>query len=222
MPLPATAQSMASPSRLLLLLGLLLAGGAQAAEMFCCQDPHTGRRVCGDALPDQCRGKPYRVLDGAGNVIREVEGALTPEQKAQRAAQEKQRKAEEAALKEQRRMDQALLDTYGSLQDIDIARDRAVGLTQEAIQRAEAKIAEIRQRRKKWENEAEFYKKGNLPPEVDKGLREADYELRAYGNLLESKNKELEQIRRKYDEDRRRFLDITAGGRRTLPPPPPQ
>lgn len=208
---------MASPKQLLLLAGWLLAGGAQAVEMYCCQDPHSGRRVCGDGLPEQCRGKPYKVLDGAGNVIREMEGALTPEQKAQRAAQEKQRRAEEAALKEQRRKDQALLDTYGSLQDIDIARDRAVGLTQETIKQTETKIAELRAKRKKWEDEAEFYKKGNLPDDVDKGLRETNYELRAYLSLLDSKNKELELIRARYDEDRKRFLEVTAGGRR--PPP---
>lgn len=209
---------MASLKHFLPVVGLLIAGGAQAIEMYCCQDPHSGRRVCGDSLPEQCRGKPYKVLDGAGNVIREKEGALTPEQKAQRAAEEKQRREEEALMREQRRKDQALLDTYGSLQDLDIARDRSLGLTQEAIQQAEDKIAELLVKRKKWADEAEFYKKGNLPAEVDRNLRESDYELRAYRALVENKQKELEQIRRKYDEDRKRFLEIKAGVRRPVAP----
>lgn len=212
---------MASLARPLLVLSLLaVAGSAQAANMYCCQDPGSGRRVCSDNLPEQCRGRPYKILDGAGNIIREVEAPLTPEQKAQRAAEEKRRKEEEAIAREQRRKDQALLDTYGSLQDIDIARARSEGLAKDAIRQTEEKIANLRQQRKKWENEAEFYKKGNLPPEVDKGLREADYELRAYTRLLESKTKDLETIRAKYDEDRRRFLDITGGYRRPSPPVP--
>jgi len=209
---------MVSPLKFLLLAGLLpLAGVASAADLICCHDPANGRRICSDSLPEQCRGRPYQILDSGGNVVREVEGALTPEQKAQRAAEANRRKLEEAAAREQRRQDQALLDTYGSLQDIEVARTRSEGLAREAIQQAQEKIATLRQQRKKWENEAEFYKKGTLPPDVEKGLRESDYELRAYATLLESKTKELEQIHSKYDEDRRRYMSITSGNRRSPP-----
>ena len=223
MPWPATVPSMASATKAALLVFALLgmAGATQAANMYCCQDPNSGRRVCSDNLPEQCRGRPYRILDGGGNLIKEVEAPLTPEQKAERLAEEKKRRQEEAAIREQRRKDQALLDTYGSLQDIEVARTRSEGLAKEAIRQTEEKISLIRQQRKKWENEAEFYKKGNMPPEVEKGLREADYELRAYTTLLESKTKELDLIRAKYEEDRRRYLDITSG-RRYAPPVVPQ
>lgn len=206
------------PRNTLVALALLTAFAAQGSNLYCCPDPVTGRRVCSDNLPEQCRGKPYRIIDGAGNVIKEVEGALTPEQKAQRAAEAKRQKELEAAAKEQRRKDQALLETYGSLQEIDNARAYAEAEVQEAIRQTEARIAAARKERKRWEEEAEFYKKKTLPPEVDKGLRNGDYEIKAQTELLEAKKRDMELVRQKYAEDRRRFIDIVGSGRRVPPP----
>src|SRR5574343_1156802 len=90
----------------------LLATSAQGAnEFYCCHDPSSGRRICGDTLPEQCRGRAYRVLDSGGNIVKEVGAALTPEQKAELALENKRRKQLEDASREQRRRDQALLDT---------------------------------------------------------------------------------------------------------------
>ena len=61
------------------LLVLLAVGSAQAAsEFYCCQDPANGRRVCGDTLPEQCRGRAYRILDSGGNIVKEVGAPLSP------------------------------------------------------------------------------------------------------------------------------------------------
>lgn len=204
-------------------LGLLLlaADGAQAAstpagDLYCCQDPATGRRSCGDSLPEQCRGRPYKVLDSAGNVIKEVGPPLTAEQKAQVAAEAERRKQEEAAQREQRRKDQALLATYSSVQDIDQARTRSENDVQEAIKQAEAKIASLRQQRRKFESEASFYRNKPLPPEVAKGVKDNDSEVRTYADLIEGKKADLELIRAKYDEDKRRYLQL-SGGQRLAP-----
>jgi hypothetical protein len=70
------------------------------------------------------------------------------------------------------------------------------------------KIDEAKQRRKKFEDEAEFYKKRTLPPEVDKGLKDADYEIQAQENLIASKQKEFDIIKTKYDDDKRRYLEV--------------
>ncbi len=197
-----------------LLLGSV---GVQAANLYCCQDPASGRRVCADGLPEQCRGKPYRILDSAGNVVKEVEGALTPEQRAQRAADAKRQRELDEAARIQRRKDQALLETYGSLDDIETARQRAESEVQEAIRQTEQRIAAVQKERKRWADEAEFYKRRTLPADVDSGLRNADYEIKAQTELLDAKQRELELVRKKYDEDRRRFIDIQANTRRTHP-----
>ncbi|MBS1189974.1 MAG: hypothetical protein H6R10_1766 [Rhodocyclaceae bacterium] len=193
-------------------LALWSATAAQGANMLCCQDPTTGRRACGDSLPEQCRGRAYKILDGAGNVIKEVGPPMTAEQKAQAAAEAQRKKEAEAAQQEQRRKDQALLATYSSVADIDQARDRSMAGVQEAIKQTEGKVTALKQKRKKLEGELEFYKNKPVPPEITKGIQDIDYDLKAQQGLIDAKKAELEKIRAKYDEDKRRYMDL-AGGR---------
>lgn len=188
---------------------LCLSGEVMAVgNFFCCNDTN-GKQVCGDILPQACIGRPHREVGENGMTIRHIEAPLTAEQRAQRAAEEERRKVEEEQRKEQQRKDQALLNTYGNEKDIEVMRQRAEADVYQSIKNAESKIAEIRILRKKYENEAEFYKKKALPPEVQKGLRDADYEIKAQESVIEAKKKELDIIRAKYDDDKRRFLDLT-------------
>lgn len=202
-----------------LVAGLGLAGAAQAVpgNLYCCSDPSTGRQICADLLPLQCRGHAYRILDANANLVREVEAPLTPEQKAQRAAEAQRKKQEEEAVREQRRKDQALLDTYSTYDDINRAQQRAELDVTQAIRNAEVKIAEVRKSRKKFENEAEFYKNRSLPPDVAKGMREADYEIKAQTELITAKKREMDLIKGKYDADRRRYQELTSSARRAWP-----
>lgn len=201
--------STATLRRLLLAVLLGLGGSASAAaNLYCCLDA-AGKQVCGDILPQACYGRAYREVGASGRTTRTVEAPLSAEQRAQRAAQEAQRQADEAILREQQRQDQALLNTYGSEKDIEMMRARALDEVQKSILAAQAKIAELRAKRKKFENEAEFYKKKPLPPEVQKGLRDTDAELKAQELVIEAKQRESEAIRVKYDDDKRRYLNLS-------------
>ena len=203
---------MSSPQAklLALLLATLTGTSALAAgNFFCCNDA-SGKQVCGDILPQACYGRAYRELGSNGQTIRTVDAPLTAEQRSQREAEEEKRKREEEKRKEQQRKDQALLNTYGNEQDIELMRKRAEGDVLKAITNAEKKIVEIRQQRKKFENEAEFYKKKTLPHEVQKGLADADSDINSQEVFIAEKKKELEGIRAKYDEDKRRFVELIS------------
>lgn len=187
------------------LLVLLAVGSAQAAsEFYCCQDPANGRRVCGDTLPEQCRGRAYRILDSGGNIVKEVGAPLSPEQKAELILENKRRKQLEDAGREQRRRDQALLDTYTTAEDIDLAQKKAEADVNLAIQATNERIATAQKKRKKFADEAEFYKKKALPPELEKDLRAIDHEIRLQQELIALKQKEFDTIKAKYDADRKR------------------
>ena len=185
-----------------------------AGTLFCCADT-SGKQVCGDLLPQACYGRAYRELGDNGRTLRNVEAPLTAEQREARTAEEEQRKVEAAALKEQQRKDQALLNTYASEKDIEAMRLRAQEDVRKSIKDAEEQIAAIRVRRKKFEDEAEFYKKKASPPEVKKGLRDTDFEIQAQQSVIESKQKELDIIRAKYDEDLKRLRELS--GHRAAP-----
>lgn len=209
------------PKRLLAPLLLLTSLTAQAGgEFYCCQDPGNGRRICGDTLPDVCRGRAYRLLDSGGNVIKEVGPPLTAEEKAQQAAENRRRKQQEEADREQRRRDQALLDTYAVPQDIDAAQRKAETDVNLALQAAQAKIDAARKKRKKFEAEAEFYKKKALPPELEKELNAIDHEIRLQHELLGIKQNEFQTIKSKYDADRKRYNELTGRNRPVTAPLP--
>lgn len=193
--------------------GLLVALVGPAASfagprIYCCHDD-SGKQVCGDILPSVCYGRAYRELGDSGRTSRLVDAPLTVEQRAQRAAEEQRRKEQERVLNEQRRMDQALLNTYASEKDIEIMRSRAERDLTAAIKAADERIAEIRKQRKKFEDEAEFYRNRPLPADVAKGLRDANYEIGAQESVIESKKRDQETMRAKYDEDLRRFRELS-------------
>jgi DNA-binding GntR family transcriptional regulator len=137
---------------------------------------------------------------------------MTAEERARLAAEEEQRKKDEIARKEQERQDRALLNTYANERDIEAMRTRAQNDVQKSIKAAEGKIVESLTRRKKFENEAEFYKKKTLPAEIQKGLNDADFDIELQRSIIEAKQKEFDAIREKYDEDTRRFLDLKRRG----------
>ena len=206
------------PVSLVLLLAAFSTQAAAPAgpgRFYCCE----GGRICGDAMPEQCRGKAYRILDSAGNVIKEVGPPKTAEQKAQEAAEALRKKELEEQAREQRRKDQALLDTYATLQDIDMAQQKAEADVNLSIQSAQNKIDDARKRRKKFEDEAEFYKKKALPPEVAKGMRDIDHEIKTLQELLDVKMGDAANIKSRYDADRKRYSQLTG---RTAAPAAPE
>lgn len=207
-----------SPSFATLLIGMLVAGPTLAQNLYCCQDPSSGRRVCADTVPEACKGRSYKVIDRNGTVIREVGPPLTPEQKAELAAEAQRKKEQEALLREQQRRDAALLETYSNEEDIDRMLARAEEDIKKGMAQAEERIAEAQKRRKKFENEAEFYKHKELPTEVRRGLRNADDEIAAQKSLLDNKQKELEATRQKYAQDKKRYREVTSSGNRALHP----
>lgn len=200
---------MRAASGFLLLAALLPLPVAAAGNIFCCNDER-GKQVCADILPAACVGRAYREINNVGMVVRNVEAPLTPEQKALRAQEERRKKEAEEAAREQRRLDAALMQTYGSEADIELMRQRNEADVRKEMAAASEKIAAAKKRRQKFENEAEFYKKKVLPPEIDKGLKDADYEIKAQEELLEAKKREIDLIKAKYDEDLRRFREIKS------------
>jgi hypothetical protein len=194
----------------LLLLPLITYAGE---ESYCCQDGGTGRSVCGDTLPEQCRGRGYRVLDRGGNVIREVGPPLTPAQKAEQAAEKALLKKQAEAAREKRLADQALLDTYVTPEDIDIAQKKAESDADFAIRNAQDSIKAIQEKRQKLDAEAEFYRKKDLPSDLDKELRAVNHEIRLQQELIEVKQGEKAAIHNKYEADRKRYFELT--GRRS-------
>lgn len=185
---------------------------AAAQKLYKYTDPVTGKVVYTDKLPAEAAGQANEQLNRAGTVVRRNEAAPTAEQIAAREAERKRRIEEEAHAKEEKRKNVALLNTYSSEKDIEDARERALKTNEDAIKDAERKIAEAEKRQKQLANEAEFHQKKGLPPQLKRDMQQNEADIRALGELLEAKRKETALVNAKYDEDKRRYRELTKAG----------
>lgn len=188
---------------------MLAQGVAAQARIFCCTDDK-GTRVCGDFLPPVCQGRAYEERDGKGFVAKQVEAPLTPEQLAKREA-ENARKAEEAKkAAEERRRNLALLATYSSEKDILSARDRALAEVEKNQKQAQLRLDEANKKKKKIDQDREFYKGKPLPEDVKASIRDNEKEVAAQTAAVAAKVKEANEVRTRFEDERKKYLELTG------------
>lgn len=198
-----------------LLFFLLLPGlvpAAFAGKTYCCVDEH-GRQACGDSLPRECFGRAYRELSERGMLLRQVDAPLSAEQQAQRDAASAAKKKEERAVMEEKRKNQALINTYTSEKDVDIARDRTLADMEGRAKEVQAKYAEVVKRKQKLEAEMEFYKKKPVPAELKEQIKASETEIKAQQAAIEAKRQEMDQVRIRFEEEKKRYLELTRGSK---------
>jgi hypothetical protein len=60
--------------------------------------------------------------------------------------------------------------------------------------------------------ELEFYQGKNKPPAtLDQKMRNNEFDIKTQQQLLDAKKKEVETINARYDDDKRRYLELTKG-----------
>jgi hypothetical protein len=180
---------------------------ALAARLFCCNDDN-GIRACGDALPEVCRNKAYSEINERGQKVRTQEAPLTEAQQAARDAdQKKKREADRLAL-EQGRRDQALMSTYAKESDLDAARDRQIAEVERSMKQTQEKIDAANKTKAKLAKDAEFYKNKPLPADVKDSVRRNEAEIQTLTAAMESKKKEIEDIKTRFEADRARLREL--------------
>lgn len=170
----------------------LLVPALAAAQSYRCVGKD-GKKYYGQSVPTQCVGQSVEQLNAEGRVVKKFDAQASADERAKKEAEEADRKKREAISKEEGRRDRALMATYSSEAEIDSARKRALEGNVGQIKETETKIAELRKRKAAKEN--------------------VDSELGVEENLLAVKKKETDQINQRYDEDKKRYLELTKKGK---------
>lgn len=191
------------------LVALAAAPASAQQGMYKCKDAN-GRTYYTQTPPTECLGKEMNELSKQGTLLKKREAALTPEQLAAREAEEKRKKDEEERAKEEKRKNQALLNTYASEKDIEEGRQRALRQAAEATKEIEKRIVEAQKRAEKLAGEKEFYVKKPMPKKLQDDIKNNEIDLKGQQEALAAKKKELGDINAKYDEDKRRYLELTG------------
>jgi hypothetical protein len=200
---------MPKPPILILAAVLALALAPAQAKTYKCKDAK-GNTYYTDRPPAECAGKKMDVLSTQGTVLRSREAAMTPEQRAAREAAEKREKEEALAAKEERRRNRALLTTYSSEKDIEDGRQRALKQAEQATKEIQQRIADAQKRARKLESEKEFYSKKPIPKKLQDDIANNQIDLKSQQGALAAKQKDIGEINARYDEDKRRYLELTG------------
>ena len=199
----------------LTVLAVAPAAAQQAPQrMYKCVDAK-GKTYYTQMPPPECLGRETQELNKSGSVIRRTprEVPLTAEQKEAREAERKKKLEAEEKAKEERRKDSALLNTYSSEKDIDYARSQALKEAEAAIKETEKRIVDAQKRQKQLDSEKEFYTKKPMPVKLRQDIANIEIEIKNQQELLEAKKKEIGTINTKYDEDKRRYVELTRKAR---------
>lgn len=201
------------------LLALLAATHAGAA--YKCVD-EKGKTHIGDTPPAGCANVVMYEINRAGQVIRQIDPTLTPEQVKQKEIENAKRREAEKAAAEQKRKDMALLQTFSSEKEFDVVRDRNIEPLKGRIRNAQDRIKAVDKRLKEVEEEAEFYKAGKKAAkgkaaEVPRPLLDEQDRLKGEKAALQKgiadTEKEIEEMRAKFDTDKRRWVALKSAER---------
>ena len=194
----------------------LWAGAAGAA--YKCVDGK-GVTHIGDTPPPACAAVMMYEVTPTGKVLRAIEPTPTPEQLKVIAAEQAKKKEADAKAADLKRRDMALTNTYASEKEFDVARDRNIDPIKARIATAQERIQQVEKRQKDVEEEMEFYKAGKtkaskgreVPLMLTEELARAQRERAALQSTIVSSEKEMEQVRAKFDADKRRWVEIKGG-----------
>jgi hypothetical protein len=195
-------------TRLLTVSALLLASPLVFGQThtYCCTDAG-GRRACGDTLPQVCYERAYREVTPQGRVLREIEAPMTTEQRTKRDAELKVQRDKAIKEAEAKRRDRVLLDSYATVEEIDTRRDREVAQIATDLKRAKAQEADLLAARAKLEKLKPA--SGAIPRDVVEDLMTNTSELTAVRSIIDSKQRDIDATRARFEADHNRFLELS-------------
>jgi hypothetical protein len=197
-----------------LFAALLLPADADAQTYRCVGKD--GKKYYGQSVPPQCLGMPVEELNAQGMVTRRFDAAATAADRGKKEAEDAERKKREAISKEEGRRNRALLATYTSEDDIDAARARALKENEASMKDIERKIAAMKADRAKAAKDMEFFDAKKLSGQqqldktkLDQRLKNYDFDIETQQQLLATKQKEVDVINARYDDDKKRYRELT-------------
>jgi hypothetical protein len=205
-------------TRVLSLVAMLLVLPSAHAAYRCVDQK--GVTHIGDTPPPGCATVMMYEVTPKGKVLREIPPSLTPEQIKVKELEAERRKAADKAAAEQRRKDLALLNTYGTEKEFDVARDRNIEPIKARIASVQDRLAAIEKRITAIEEESEFYKAGKskgskgreVPATLTQELARLQKERDTLAKALPAHEKEIEQVRTRFDTDKQRWMTLKVTG----------
>jgi hypothetical protein len=165
----------------------------------------------GDSVPAEYAEQDREVLNRQGVPVGREEGTITPEEAAAKAV------ADKAARDEQKRKlrDRVLLQTYQSVQELEILRDNRLDLVDAQLTIQEQSLSNLRAQRAQIQRMAARYAPVNtgsdaqpLPDELAADLEQSANDIQTQESNLVRRREERESIRKTFEADIARYKEL--------------
>ncbi|MFA6061636.1 MAG: DUF4124 domain-containing protein [Gallionella sp.] len=194
---------------LALLIGLTLSAPAAAKTYKWVDDK--GVTHYGETIPPEYANKDRTLLNKSGIVVKTQEVLTADERRAKEAAEAKGR-SDEAIARDLKRRDKSLIDSYNSVEEIELSRTRN-------LQQVDARINSINAQLKMDNNNLISLQKNTATPNSADGkahvatadeIREAQARVQQTQQDLDKYKAEKLSINARYDADKVRYKELTG------------
>jgi hypothetical protein len=206
---PTRAWSQAAAGLVLAWFSCLLFAQTAAGptpQIYTCTDA-SGRRLTSDRPIAACSDREQTILNPSGTVKNRIGPVLTPYEQGQSETRIRAEQKELAGKDAEKRKVRALLIRYPNLTVHQKYREEAVAQIQLVKQVALTRQKEVRAEHTKLTDEMAFYAKdpGKAPTKLQRQLAAVTKNLAEQERFLVEKDKEIQGINARFDEERRRL-----------------
>ncbi|MFK8047316.1 MAG: hypothetical protein AB8B81_02660 [Halioglobus sp.] len=172
-----------------------------------------GNVVLDYQVPAADIGKGYEILNEEGVVLEVVPRELTDEERANVSSEEKQLANVRAEQERLRAWDESLLLRYSSVEDIEAARDRALGSLLINLSILKSNTRSLKQQVENYQTQAAQIERGGGSVDVERlaAIEDLQNEISAIERSIVDRTQEMEDVRAEYQLDIERFdqlLDV--------------
>jgi chromosome segregation ATPase len=190
-------------------LGLSLSFTA-SAKLYKWVDDN-GTTHYGETIPPEYANKDREELNKAGRVVNTQE-VMTPERRRAKDLEDAKKREADRAAQEQTRRDQTLINTFSSVKEIDLARQRSMQQVDARINFLNASVDSAKSRIISLQKEADSYtnRRAKIPSSLSDDLQEAQSRLTKLQQDMENPVAEKAALNARFDADKARYMELTG------------
>ena len=196
---------------LLLLPALLCATTAFGERTFKWVD-NEGQIHYGNRVPPEYAKLERRVINERGRVIKVYDALKTPEQRMEEKQLAETAAKNKVLAEKQAVHDRSLLATYSSEQDMLLAKNGKVAAVDALLQLTNSRVDSMKERLLGLTEEAATYERSGkaLPASLESQINNLRKQITTNEAFIKKKESERHIIVRKFDNDIKRYIELTA------------
>ena len=188
-----------------------LAGSLQTfADTYKWVDDH-GVTHYSETLPPEYANRNRQILNKSGVVIK-TQDVLTPEERKARDEQAEKTRADAAAARDQRRYDKSLVESYSSVDEIELAKTRSLQQMDAGITSINSQIEMVTNHLNALQKEVAERQRTNkkVPQFMLSEIKESQDRLKGLQqDLVRSKEKRA-AVQARFDAEKARYKELTG------------